>query len=186
MTEKTHPPMPTIRQSTTDDIAAIKSLLLSCYDRTNEADFFEAIRNSDTFISELSLVAEDKGDITGYILLSRIGIRTANEILPALIVQPFCVREASCGRGVGKMLLEEALKRAKVAGFTSCVSLQCGNYFKRFGFLPARNEFGLEVYFTIADEEFLALELTEGALYRKSGFLLLPDAFSRIDPALIS
>ncbi len=178
--------MPIIRQSTTDDISSIKHILQDVYSRLNEADFFDAIRNADTFIPELSLIAENNGVVRGYILLSRIGIRTANEILPTLIIQPFCVDERWRGSGVGKMLLNEALKRAESLGFTSCVALYCGDYFKRFGFLPARYEFGLELYFDVDDKDFLALEITEDALYRKSGFLLFPPVFSKIDPVLIS
>ncbi len=178
--------MPTIRQSSSKDLPSINTLLDAAYKRTNEKNFLEAIQHSDTFIPELSLVAEEADEVCGFILLSRIGIRTANEILPTLIVQPFCVREEMRGRGVGETLIEEALKRASELNFTSCVALQCGKYFKRYGFLPARYEFGLELYFDVEGDEFLALELTEGALYRKSGFLLFPPVFSKIDPVLIS
>jgi len=178
--------MPTIRQTSSKDLSSINTLLDSVYKRTNEKNFLGAIQHSDTFIPELSLVAKEANEVCGYILLSRIGIRTANEILPTLIVQPFCVIEKMQRRGVGGILLEEALKRASELNFTSCVALQCGKYFKRFGFLPARYEFGLELYFDIDDDEFLALELTEGALYRKSGFLLFPPVFSKIDPVLTS
>jgi predicted N-acetyltransferase YhbS len=98
---------------------------------------------------------------------------------------PFCVSKILRGHGIGRKLCEAAMERAKGEGFTSCISMHCGGYFRRFRFLPARDEFGLELYFDIKDEEFLACELSEGSLYRKSGFLIFPPVFSKIDPVMI-
>ncbi len=178
--------MPSIRQSYSKDIPVIKSLLYTSYHRPNEANFFDAIQRSNTYIPELSLVASKNREIIGYILLTRIGIRTANEIIPTLVVLPFAVKREFRGEGVGKLLVDAAIVKARDLGFTSCTSLSCGKYFKRFGFLPARDEFGLELYFEINDTDFLALELTENSLFRKSGFLIFPDSFSKIDPVFTS
>lgn len=178
--------MPSIRQSQSNDLPDIKTLLNSCYGRPNEANFFGAIQQSNTYIPELSLVASENRKIIGYILLTRIGIRTANEIMPTLVVLPFTVKREFRGEGVGKLLVDAAIVKARDLGFTSCTSLSCGKYFRRFGFLPARDEFGLELYFKMNDTDFLALELTENALYRKSGFLIFPGIFSKIDPVYTS
>ncbi len=174
--------MPQILQSQATDTAVIKSLLEHCYNRTNEASFFEAIQQSDIFIPELSLISSENREIIGYILLSRIGIRTANEILPTLVILPLAVRKDFRGRGVGKLLIDAAIVEARNLGYTSCITLECGDYFRKFGFLPAQDEYGLELYFRINDADFLAFEMTENALYRNSGFLIFPGIFSNIDP----
>jgi predicted N-acetyltransferase YhbS len=170
--------MPTIRTFIRDDMPSVTSLLTASYNRPDEVAFLQKIVEDETYIPDLSLVAEDDRKTVGFILLTRIGIRTANEILPTLGVQLFSVDPNMRGRGVGGSLFEAAVDRARNTGFTSVVTTHCGSYFKRFGFLPARDEFGLELYFAVADEDFLALELEEDALYRKSGFLLYPEIFS--------
>jgi predicted N-acetyltransferase YhbS len=170
--------MPTIRTFIRDDMPSVTFLLTASYNRPEEASFLRKIVEDETYIPDLSLVAEDDRKTIGFILLTRIGIRTANEILPTLGVHLLCVDPNMRGREVGGSLLAAAVERARDAGFTSVVTTQCGSYFKRFGFLSAREEFGLELYFAVADEDFLALELEEDALYRKSGFLLYPEIFS--------
>jgi len=175
-----------IRQATSHDSLLIKNLLNSVYNRPNEADFLGAIRDTDTFIPGLSLVAMHKQEVYGYLLMSRVGIRTVNEILPTLTILPFCVSKKYRGKGIGRRLIDTGFKRAKEFGFTSCVTIDCGDYFKRYGFQPARDEFGLELYFDVPDGDFLAIELVDDSLYRKSGFLIFPQCFSKIDPVMIS
>jgi predicted N-acetyltransferase YhbS len=177
---------PLIRPTLSGDMPGIASLLQRSFNRINEASFIDAIQATDSYIEDLSLVSAINEHIVGYILLTKIGIRTANEIIPTLTILPFCVDHRMQNRGIGAALLNEALARATEIGYTSCVTLHCGAYFLRHGFVPAREEYGLEVYFQTGDNDFLARELADGALYRKSGFLIFPEVFGRIDPVMLS
>lgn len=178
--------MPTISPTTESDFPHVESLLHRSYNRTNEVEFLRSIRTRDTFIPELSLAATEHGSVAGYILLTQVGIRTANEVLPTLVILPFCVDPSLRGKGIGSMLLANGMRRALQLGYSSCVSIHCGAYFERFGFLPARDEYGLEIYFQVPDGDFRACELVEDSLYRQSGFVIFPETFGMIDLAIVS
>lgn len=100
-----------------------------------EVHLVEALRDSDAWLPELSMVAEVDGELVGYALLSRVRIQPAR--LPALALGPVAVRPDRQRRGYGRDVVRAALDAA--AGLGERLVLVLGNpaYYRRFGFEPA-------------------------------------------------
>jgi predicted N-acetyltransferase YhbS len=140
---------------------------------TNEGewDYLNEVRKKDTFIPELSLVAEnDDGRLIGQIVLYKTNITTSDDIYTELLLSPISVHPDFFRRGVARAMMSEAFQIAKAMGFTSI--FLCGNpdFYHKFGF-KASYEYGI---FHIADktkkaEWCMAFELTPGALIGKTG-----------------
>ena len=74
------------------------------------------IRKSNAFIPKLSLVAVNK-EIVGHILLSKIKIINDNQFEESLALAPVSVLPGYQNKGVGGLLITEALKEAKELGY---------------------------------------------------------------------
>ena len=64
-----------IRQENTDDYKTVFVLNELAFDQKDESELIERIRKGNSFIPELSLVAEIDKKIVGYILFSKIKIK---------------------------------------------------------------------------------------------------------------
>lgn len=100
----------------------------------------EAIRGSDGFVPELSLVAELDGQVVGHAMLSYIGLEGTSRRL--LELGPMAVAPDFQRSAVGSKLVEEALRRAGARGEPLVLVLGHPSYYPRFGFVPA-TELGL-------------------------------------------
>jgi len=80
-----------VRAEHAADCEAIRDVNARAFDRDNEGRLVDALRASAHFIPELSLVAVDEGRVVGHILFSRIHIRTADRVVPALALAPMAV-----------------------------------------------------------------------------------------------
>lgn len=66
----------------------------------------------------MSLVAKtEKGEIVGYILLTKVEIVSENEIHTSLALAPLAVLPEYQNRGIGGMLLKQSHKRAATHGY---------------------------------------------------------------------
>lgn len=94
------------------------------------------IRKSDEFIPELSLVAidEDNQEIVGHILLSKININNDHQSAESLALAPVSVLPNYQNKGIGKLMIYDALQKAKKLGYTSVVVLGHPEYYPKFGF----------------------------------------------------
>ena len=120
----------------------------------NEHDLVVALRNSDSFIPELSLVAVKEDKIVGYILFTKIKIGNHEEIgLAPLAVLPEYQKQ-----GIGSMLIEQGHKIAKQLGYHYSIVLGSENYYPKFGYIPAI-QYGIQAPFNVADENFMAIKL---------------------------
>lgn len=122
-----------IRNETASDIPAIsrvvtEALLLLAQSTGTEADIVEALRADGALA--LSLVAEDKGEVIGYLAASpaRIGSQGGWSLIGPLVVAP-----SRHSQGIGTSLMEEALRRLRA---TSRGAALVGDpaYYGRFGF----------------------------------------------------
>jgi len=100
----------------------------------------DAIRASDGFVRDLSLVADEDGEIIGDVLLSRVGLEGAEWLL--LELGPISVAPARQRQGIGSALVREALRRADERDEPLVLVLGHPSYYPRFGFRPA-SELGL-------------------------------------------
>ena len=120
----------------------------------NEHDLVVALRNSDSFIPELSLVAVKEDKIVGYILFTKIKIGNHEE----LALAPLAVLPEYQKQGIGSMLIEQGHKIAKQLGYHYSIVLGSENYYPKFGYIPAI-QYGIQAPFNVADENFMAIKL---------------------------
>jgi len=135
-------------------------------DEGDTADYLNAVRKKETFIPELSMVAENgDGKIVGQIVLYKITINAPGKISTGLVLSPICVHPDYFRRGIASAMMRKTFVAAENMGY-SCVFL-CGNpdFYNKFGFLPT-HRFG--IYHVKDDtkkaEWCMVRELFEGAL----------------------
>ena len=122
----------------------------------NEHDLVVDLRNSDSFIPELSLVAIKEDKIVGYILFTKIKIENHEEIALA----PLAVLPEYQKQGIGSMLIEQGHKIAKQLGYHYSIVLGSENYYPKFGYIPAI-QYGIQAPFDVANENFMAMKLND-------------------------
>ncbi len=136
------------------------------------------IRQSEAFVPELSLVAENnKQEIIGHILLSKVKIINEKKAVDSLALAPVSIISEYQNKGIGSLLIKAALSAAKELGYQSVIVLGHQDYYPKFGFQPASN-WGIKAPFEVPDEVFMAIELTEDSLADVSGFVHYSEAFS--------
>lgn len=121
-----------------------------------EQDLVVNLRKGESYIPELSLVAEINGLIVGYIMFSKIQIGENTEIALA----PLAVLPEYQKQGIGTKLILEGHKKAKEMGFHYSVVLGSKDYYPRLGYIPAVN-YKIQAPFEVEDENFMAIKLNE-------------------------
>jgi putative acetyltransferase len=146
-----------IRAETRDDWEAIAAVTEAAFGKPREARMVDAIRASDAFAPELSLVAEEDGDIVGHVLLSYVELEDSERRL--LELGPMSVAPDRQRSGIGTALVREALRRADARGEPLVLVLGHPEYYPRFGFRRA-SELGITPPAPrIPDEAFMAQPL---------------------------
>ncbi|MBE9226585.1 N-acetyltransferase [Phormidium sp. LEGE 05292] len=171
--------MLTFASETENDIAAIREVLITAFDRTNEAKLVDLIRNSENFIPELSIVAKEDNLVLGHILFSPISIDTTSENISALALAPLAVTPAHQRQGIGSQLIEIGLAKCQELGHSIVVVLGHPNYYAKFGFQTA-SKFGVAAPFSVPDEAFMILELKPDALHNVNGTVRYPAYFNEV------
>ncbi|MFH1805257.1 MAG: N-acetyltransferase [Pseudomonadota bacterium] len=122
-----------IRNETVDDIPAIRrvvteALMMLAQSTRTEADIVERLRTDGALI--LSLVAEDAGEVIGYLAASMAQIGTQEDWG---LIGPLAVLPSRHRQGIGTALMAEALRRLRA---TSRGAALVGDpaYYSRFGF----------------------------------------------------
>ena len=146
-----------IRQERSKDFPSVYALVKAAFESAehadgNEQDLVNALRKSDSYIPELSLIAEVDGKIVGHIMFTKLKI--GNQVQLALA--PLSVMPEYQKLGVGTALIQEGHKRAKALGYGYSVVLGSEKYYPRIGYLPAKN-------YGIPSENFMACKLSENA-----------------------
>lgn len=145
--------------------------------REDEAKLVERIRETENFISQLSIVAEEHGEIVGHLLMSKAEIINGEKRHEVIVLAPIAVKPNNQKQGIGKQLIYEGLNRCKQLGHFIVLLIGHPSYYPKFGFKPAR-EYGLElIQFEVPDEVFMVCELNEGILNTIKGELKYPSAF---------
>ncbi|WP_071394222.1 GNAT family N-acetyltransferase [Bacillus tuaregi] len=172
-----------IRQEQIDDYEITEGVVKAAFAHAEHSDKKEhelvnRIRKSSEFIPRLSLVATDSSTnkILGHILLSKIIIKTDNQKVDSLALAPVSVLPEYQNKGIGGLLMTEAVKEAKELGYKSVIVLGHPEYYPKFGFKKA-SIWGIKSPFEVPDEAFMALELSENALHNVSGVVEYPSVF---------
>lgn len=168
-----------IRAERSVEQEAIRKINDSAFKGDNESRLVDAIRKSELFVPELSLVAETDGELIGHILFSIVHLKSEEDEIPTLALAPMAVIPEHQNKGVGSLLVEEGLKRAKDQGFKHAVVLGHPEFYPKFGFVPASTK-GIEAPFPVPDEVFMTLEIKKGSLDQIKGKIVYPPAFDTV------
>lgn len=170
-----------IRQEQPSDFNAVFNLIEKAFKSEEFSDhqeqfLVERLRKSETFIPELSLVAETNNQIIGHILLTKIKIKNESETFTSLALAPVSVLPEYQGKGIGKKLIETIHQKAKALGYQSIILLGHETYYPKFGYKIAE-DFNIRLPFKVPKENCMAIELTENALANVSGVVEYPKEF---------
>jgi putative acetyltransferase len=148
-----------IRAEEPEDRSAIAEVTSAAFGKDDETRMVDAIRDSDGYVPELSLVAELDGRIVAHVMLSYVGL--AGNERRVLELGPISVAPEHQRAGIGSALVREALQRADQRQEPLVLVLGHADYYPRLGFRPAR-ELGITPPDPkIPDEVFLAIPLAK-------------------------
>jgi putative acetyltransferase len=165
-----------IRPETDADHAAIRSVVGAAFGSRVEPDLVEAIRASDRFVPELSLVAEVDGEIAGHILVSYVDLEP--DSVRVLQVAPLAVAPAHQRRGVGGALMRKALRLAEERGAPLVLVEGDPRYYERFGFRRS-DEAGIEAPANVSPR-YLMVRTLSAHDPSIGGRLVYPEAFAGV------
>ena len=168
----------TVRPEKQDDIKAIDVVHLSAFEGDDEVGLIDTLRQSSTFIPELSLVAEYNHRIVGHILLSRVRLQREGAGEDILALAPMAVVPSQSHRGIGTELVQHAIEAARKLGFGAIVVAGHPEYYQRLGFKPISN-WNLHCSLPVAEDLVSAMELKPGFL-EGGGNVIYPSVFTRV------
>jgi putative acetyltransferase len=152
-----------IRKETQQDYASVRKINQSAFKQNDEADLVDNLRNNSEYISDLLLIAEEGGEVIGYILFTPLDIVKGDSHYKSLALAPMAVLPEHQNKGIGTSLIEAGFEKAKQLGFTSVVVLGHKDYYPRFGFVPAE-DFDIHPPIQEWKESFFVKEITKGSL----------------------
>ncbi|MGL1893655.1 MAG: N-acetyltransferase [Spirochaetaceae bacterium] len=167
-----------IRQETSNDYNEVYNLVKTSFATTDfsdgsEPDYLNGLRKKDSFIPELSLVAELDKKIIGQVVLTKTDIVCdKNKLVPALLLSPICVHTEHFKQGIGTKLMDEAFKLAVNMGYSSVFLCGNPNYYEKKGF---KASYLFKIYHVNDSEKnatwCMVKELKEGCLDQVTGFV---------------
>lgn len=174
--------MITIRQEEKKDHPQVFQLTEEAFREMEQSDhqeqfLVEKLRESEAFIPELSLVAEDeKGTIAGHILFTKIKIVNEEKSFASLALAPVSVKPEFQNQGIGAKLILEGHRIAEELGYESVILIGHEKYYPRFGYKKTSN-FGISFPFDIPEENGMAVELVKDGLKDRKGVVKYPHEF---------
>ena len=162
-----------IRPETPDDIPAIRNVNERAFGASAEAHLVDRLRAANKAV--VSLVAQHGDQVVGHILFSPISVTHAPGTFRGLRLAPMSVLPEFQKTGIGSQLVRHGLAACQRAGCDVVVVLGHVQYYPRFGFLRAKDH-GLENEYQ-AEEAFMVLELTKGALQTIGGLVQFAPEF---------
>ena len=170
----------TIRAENNLDSEAVYEVNRLAFKQKLEAELVGMLRNSNTFIPELSLVATVGDKVIGHILFTKIKIVTPASLeVESLALAPMAVMPAFQNKGVGGLLIKHGLNKARELGYRSVMVLGHEHYYPKFGFLPAA-KWNIKSSYEVPVNAFMALELVPAGLDNIEGLVKYPPEFETV------
>lgn len=167
----------TIRPERPEDSAAVIAINDRAFAGTAESELVVAIRESGRPV--ISLLAYSDDTPVGHIFFSPIQIRSEGPTIATLALAPMAVLPAFQRRGIGTLLVEAGLKQCARQDCQVVIVVGHPTFYSRFGFRPATG-MGLGSVYSSAGDAFMALELAEGVLAGRAGFVEYPAEFANV------
>lgn len=164
-----------VRPESNEDIRAIDVVHISAFGGEAEAQLVSTLRESGSYNKELSLVAELGGRIVGHVLLTRVPLRHEGEEKQVLALGPMSVVPSQSHRGIGSELIQASIALAQEKGYGAIVVLGHPEYYKRFGFMAAR-ERGVTCNLPAPEDALTVMEIVTGNL-DGGGHIEYPEPF---------
>lgn len=164
-----------VRSECESDFKAIDVVNLSAFEGEAEAQLIAELRSMQGYSCDLSLVAEFNGRIVGHLMLTPAGLVNASGEQKVLILAPMSVVPSQSYRGIGKALVDEAIKRGQEAGFKAIIVAGKPDYYEHLGF-EGSDKWGISSNLKVPTDVLLAFELEKGSL-AKGGEVAYPAPF---------
>lgn len=164
-----------IREETLKDYSEVYEMVKESFATTShsdgdEQDYLNSLRQKETFVPELSLVAEES-IIIGQIVLYEFVMKEQNGKENIFLnLSPVSVRKECLGKGIGSKLIDTGLQKAKNLGYTAVFLCGDPNYYNRFGFKPSYS-FGIFHRSDKSAEWCMAKELIPNSLLGINGVI---------------
>lgn len=121
-----------IRAEEKSDHARVFEIQAAAFGRRNEADLVEMLRTSAH--PQISLVAEEQGQILGHIFFSPVEIESSQDSPSVAGLAPVAVDPAHQRRGIGSALIRAGLHGCRELGWQAVFLVGNPAYYSRFGF----------------------------------------------------
>jgi len=125
-----------IRRERPEDIDAIYAVEREAFGRTEEADLVNRLR--DKGVAWVSHVAEVDGEIVGHALYSMVTVTDGDTVHQFPALAPLAVLPDYQSQGIGGKLMNAGLDAVQDAGYGMMFLIGQPDYYKRFGFQPAK------------------------------------------------
>lgn len=163
-----------VRAERPGDMQAIDVVNISAFEGEAEAQLVSGLRNTPGYIPELSLVAEYRHRLVGHVMLTRINLLKDGNSMDMLVLGPMSVVPSQAHRGIGGVLLKQAIAKARQMGFGAISEVGQTEYYLRHSFKPL-TDFGLTHNLSGCEGAITVLELKPGWL--SGGQLVFPQPF---------
>ena len=144
-----------VRPERAADDDGIRHVNLLAFEQAAEADLVDALRDSPAWLPELSLVAEENGEIVGHALFTVARLDSGPEVLA---LGPMAVLPGHQRSGIGGAMIRAGIERARATDYPLIAVLGHAEYYPRFGFEPA-SAFGISTAYEVPDEYWMILPL---------------------------
>jgi len=171
-----------IRQETPEEYPAVSNLIQEAYrsvaySNKKEHLMVERLRNSPSFIPQLSLVAQaDINELAGHILFTKLHIQDGQQRFPGLALAPLSIPPAFQQQGIGSELIRAGHCIANRLGYAYCVVLGHASYYPKFGY-ERLSKYPIELPIQVADENRMIIALTENGLKGVQGTIVYANEF---------
>jgi putative acetyltransferase len=156
------------------DAAGVQRVLEGAFPTAAEARLVDRLRENGNL--RVSLVAQANGQIVGYAGFSPVRVDAEPGGGDGAGLAPLAVLRDFERQGIGGRLVSAGLAACRHAGYGFVVVLGSPKYYSRFGFTRAdQRGLGNEYH---ASEEFMIVELRDGAIPRSGGIVRYGSEFA--------